>query len=183
MASPSKEQDILKLILENSPMKEWHFTEITREAEVTKIVASKWLKKYVKNGLIKYSKQKGRFPFYTAGQNNPVYQTMKRIHALNELHESGLITNLLSQKKAKTIILFGSMSKGDWYKDSDIDIFVFGDLSEFKKNLYETRLKRFIELHIFENRTDLEEVRSGLLYNIINGYVIKGQVQDLLNDR
>ena len=37
MASPSKEENVLKLILENSPLKEWHFEEIAREAKRYKI--------------------------------------------------------------------------------------------------------------------------------------------------
>ena len=54
MASPSKEENVLKLILENSPLKQWHFEQIVREAKVTKTVANKWLKKYVSEDLIKY---------------------------------------------------------------------------------------------------------------------------------
>jgi len=48
MASPSKEEDVLRLILENSPFKEWHFEEIVKEAKITKAAANKWLNKYVK---------------------------------------------------------------------------------------------------------------------------------------
>ncbi len=124
MASPSKEDNILKLILENSPLKEWHFEELVRSAKVTKLVANKWLKKYVSERLLNHVKEKGRFPHYTVGSNNTVYYSMKKIYALEQLHKSGLISKLLSLNKAKTVIIFGSTIKGDWYKDSDIDIFV-----------------------------------------------------------
>ena len=73
MASPSKEENVLKIILENSPLKEWHFEEIARDARVTKLVANKWLRKYVSEGLLKHTKEKGRFPYYTVGMSNPVY--------------------------------------------------------------------------------------------------------------
>lgn len=178
MASPSKEENILKLILENSPLKEWHFEEIVKTAKVTKLVANKWLKKYVSEGLLKYVKEKGRFPYYTVGSNNPIYYSVKRIYALEQLHESGLIPKLLSLKTAKTVILFGSIIKGDWYKDSDIDIFVYGDLSDFDKKVYELKLKKNIEMHVFENKKEINEVKTGLIKNIINGYVLKGQIQD-----
>ena len=179
MASPSKEENVLKLILENSPLKEWHFEEIAREAKVTKLVANKWLKKYVSEGLIKRVKEKRKFPYYTAGNNNPVYYSFKRVYALEQLHKSGLIPKLLSLKTAKTIILFGSIVKGDWYKDSDIDIFVFGGIADFDKSIYELKLHKNIELHIFQNKAEIEEVKTGLIKNIINGYVLKGQVQDI----
>jgi predicted nucleotidyltransferase len=180
MATPSKEENVLKLILENSPLKEWHFEEIVRDAKVTGLVANKWLNKYVKEGLLKHVKEKGRFPYFTVGSNNPVYYSQKRVYALQELHKSGLIPQLLSIKAAKTIILFGSIAKGDWYKDSDIDIFVLGNLPDFDKKLYESRLNKAIELHIFRNRREIDAVQTGLVRNIINGYVLKGQIQDLV---
>lgn len=180
MASQSKEENILKLILENSPLKEWHFTEIVRKARVTKAVANKWLKKYVKENLIKKVKEKGKFPFFTVGSSNPVYRSLKRVYALEQLHKSGLIPKLISLSHAKTVILFGSIAKGDWYKDSDIDIFVFGDISGFDKTIYESKLNRHIELHIFEDKKEIKEVKTGLIKNIINGYVVKGQIEDIV---
>jgi predicted nucleotidyltransferase len=178
MASQSKEDNILRLILENSPFKEWRFEEIVRQAKVTRAVANKWLKKYVSERLVKRVKEKGRFPYYKAGSENPVYNSLKRIYALEQLHKSGLIPKLLTIDKAKTIILFGSMAKGDWYKDSDIDIFIFGKLPDFDRKVYESRLKRNIELHIFENKEEILAVKTGLIKNIVNGYVLKGQIQD-----
>jgi predicted nucleotidyltransferase len=180
MASPSKEENVLKLILENSPLKEWHFEEIVREANITKLVANKWLKKYVSDGLLKHIKEKGKFPYFTVGSNNNIYYSLKRVYALSQLHKSGLISELLSLKTAKTIILFGSIVKGDWYKDSDIDIFIFGDISNFDKKIYELKLQRNIELHIFQNIEEIKEVRTGIIKNIINGYILKGQIQDIV---
>lgn len=178
MATPSKEEIILKLILENSPLKEWHFEEIVKSAKVTRLVANKWLKKYVSEGLLKYVKEKGKFPYYVAGSNNPVYYSMKRFYAMEQLHKSGLISKLLSLNNAKTIILFGSMIKGDWYKNSDVDIFVFGNVSGFDRQIYEFKLGRNIEMHVFRNKREINEVKTGLIKNIINGYVLKGQIQD-----
>ena len=106
MASKSKEEQVLGLILETSPLKEWHFEEVVRAAKVTKLVANKWLKKYVSEKLLKHVKQKERFPYYTVGANNPIYYSLKRVYALEKLHKSGLIVKLLSLKTAKTIILF-----------------------------------------------------------------------------
>jgi len=181
MASPSKEDRILKLILENSPLKEWHFEEIVKEADITKAIANKWLKKYVKEGLLKRVKEKKRFPFFMVGENNFFYYSKKRIYALEKLHKSGLIPKLLSLNNVKTIILFGSIIKGDWYKDSDIDIFMYGYSNDFDKSIYEYKLGKHIELHIFQNKKEIDEVKTGLIKNVINGYVIKGQINDIVN--
>ncbi|MBN2454190.1 nucleotidyltransferase domain-containing protein [Candidatus Woesearchaeota archaeon] len=183
MASPSKEENVLKLILENSPLKEWHFEEVVREANVTKAVANKWLKKYVKEGVLRRNKRKGKFPYFTAGSSNATYYARKRIYALEQLHNSGLIAGLLSLEKAKTIILFGSIVKGDWYKGSDIDIFVLGNIPDFDRKLYEEKTGKRIEMHVFEGKAEIKEVKTGLIKNVINGYVIKGQIQDIAEVR
>lgn len=178
MASPSKEERVLELILENSPLKEWHFEEVVKGAKVTRVVANKWLKKYVSEGLLSHVKEKGKFPYFTVGARNPAHNSLKRIYALEQLHKSGLIPKLLSLETAKTVILFGSIIKGDWYKDSDIDIFVFGD-ADFNKNIYERKLRRNIELHIFQSKKEINKVRTGLIKNVINGYILKGRIQDI----
>lgn len=180
MASPSKEENVLKLILENSPLKEWHFDEIVKQAEITKAAANKWLKKYVKEGVLNKIKQKGKFPFFIAGKDNPNYQSLKKIYALEKIHESGLISKLMSLKKTKTIILFGSMIKGDWYKNSDLDIFILGNYENFGKKIFEQKLKRQIEIHQFQNKKEIQGTKTGLIKNIINGYIIKGRVQDII---
>ncbi len=178
MASPSKEENILKIILENSPLKHWHFEEIVKEARVTRAVANKWLKKYVKERLLKKVKENGRFPYFSAGSNNPVYLAKKRVFALNQIYDSGLMQHLLSLEKAKAIIIFGSMAKGDWYKESDIDIFIYGKSIGLEKHKFELRLKRNLELHVFETKKEIDEVKTGLIKNIINGFIIKGSIQD-----
>ncbi len=180
MASLSKEENVLRLILENSPLKEWHFEEIVKESHVTRVVASKWLQKYLQLGLLNKVKEKGKFSYFTVGSNNPFYYSWKRIYALESLHKCGLLSSLLSLKQAKTIIIFGSLIKGDWYKDSDVDIFIFGTIDSFEKNKYESLLGRVIEFHIFENKNEIKEVKTGLINNIFNGYVVKGQIQDVM---
>ena len=180
MASPSKEENVLTLILENSPLKAWHFEEITKKAKVTKLVANKWLKKYLAEGLLRRIKERKKFPYYMVGANNPVYYSLKKVYALEQLHKSGLIPKLLSLKTARTIILFGSIIKGDWYKESDLDIFILGDVPDFDKNIYEHKLNRNIETHIFQCKEEIKKVKTGLIKNIINGYIIKGQVQDIV---
>lgn len=180
MASPSKEESILQLLLENSPLKEWHFREIVRQAGVTKAVASKWLRRYEKQGLVRRVKEKGKFPYRTAGQENPVYHAWKRLFALEQLYRSGLIRQLLSLKRASIVIIFGSIARGDWYKGSDIDIFILGSGKDLNRQRYERKLGRSIELHVFEDKQELQEVKTGLIKNVMDGYLVKGRMQDIV---
>ncbi|MBS3140813.1 nucleotidyltransferase domain-containing protein [Candidatus Woesearchaeota archaeon] len=180
MGSPSKEEKILNLIFENSPLRQWHFNEIVEEAKVNRSVVNKWLKRYVKEGLLKKIKEKRKFSYFSAGKENIVYQTRKRIYALEKIYQSGLIEHLINLKDVKTAIIFGSMARGDWYKDSDIDLFIYGDSRDIEKNKYEAKLKREIEIHIFKNKEEIKNVKTGLINNVINGYLIKGEIQDLI---
>ena len=106
MASPSKEDQVLKLILENSPLKQWHFEEFIDHTNMARTALNKWIKRYQKEGLIKRIKQKGKFPYYTCGLNNPIYQSRKRQYAINQLYESGLISYLISLENVKTAVIF-----------------------------------------------------------------------------
>lgn len=180
MASQSKEESVLKLILENSPYKQWHFEEIVKSSNVTRAVASKWLKKYASSGLVRRVREEGRFPYYIVGEKNIVYYSLKRLYALEQVYNSGLIQGLLQIKKSKTIILFGSWIKGDWYKESDIDLFIFGSVEGFDKKVYEQKLNRNLELHVFKDKESISAIKTGLIKNVVNGYLVKGQIQDIL---
>ena len=46
MGSPSKENQILEMIFENSPLKHWHFEEFIRETKISRAIVNKWIKKY-----------------------------------------------------------------------------------------------------------------------------------------
>lgn len=43
-----------------------------------------------------------------------------------------------------------------------------------------SQLNKNIELHIFKNRKEIQMVKTGLIKNVINGYVVKGQIQDFV---
>ena len=77
------------------------------------------------------------------------------------------------------MVIFGSTTRGDWYKDSDIDIFIYGKIGDFDKGPYELKMGKSIELHLFEDKEDLKSVETGLLKNVMNGYLVKGQMQDI----
>ena len=171
----SKEESIIELFFEN-PTKEWHFEEIVKEVKIARSKADSWLKKFHKNGIIKRIKKKGKMPYYISNYNSPQYKNKKKIFALNKLHESGFLNHLNSLQKAKTIILFGSFSRSDWYKNSDIDIFIYGDPEGLKIVNYELKLHRNIQLFICQSKEELIKLGDGLIRNIIKGNLLKGNL-------
>ncbi len=177
MASPSKEEDFLWAIFGNSPLKHWHFEELLRETGMSRAALNKWLRRHMKEGMLRRVKEKGRFPYLTAGPDNPVYKTEKKRFMLNKLYESGLIEDILRSEAIKVAIVFGSVARGDWYKDSDIDLFIFGDARDLDKRRY--GLKFDIEVQEFGSREELRDVKSGLVTTIVKGHLVKGDIEEV----
>ena len=169
----SKEEHITELFFEN-PTRQWHFEEMLKEAKITRSKADRWLKKFTKEGLIQRVKDRSKMPYYISNYESPTYKNKKRIFAINRLYESGLLNHLYSLKKAETIILFGSFSRSDWYKNSDIDIFIYGNAEGLRIADYELKLHRDIQLFICQNDEELTKLGSGLIRNIVKGNLIKG---------
>jgi len=171
----SKEEIVMELFF-NNPTKEWHFEEITEEAKIARSKANNWLKQFIREGLIKRTKNRGKMPYYTSNHQLPAYQNRKRLFAMNKLYESGLLNHLASLEKTKTIIIFGSFVRSDWYENSDIDIFIYGNPEGLKIAKYELKLHHSIQLFIANDKNELRKFTVGFMRNIIKGNLIKGNL-------
>lgn len=172
----SKERYLLDIFFNSS--KQWHFEEILTHVDITRPQLSRWLKIFIKGGIIKKIKKKGKMPYYVHDFHNPKYDIRKKIYATQMLTQNGLFDHLASLPKAKVVILFGSFSRSDWYKDSDIDLFIYGSDEGLEQGKYELKLHRDIQLHLARNKQDLKRMGKLLPY-IISGSYIKGSIQDL----
>ncbi|MEK6938261.1 MAG: nucleotidyltransferase domain-containing protein [Nanoarchaeota archaeon] len=171
----SKEEQVLELFF-SAPTREWHFEEILQETKMARSKVNRWLKKFLKERMIKRIKGKGKMPFYLSNYESPEYKNKKKMFALARLYESGLLSHLSSLPKARTVILFGSFSRSDWYEKSDIDIFIYGNPEGLSLSSYETRLHRDIQLFICKTKEELTKYSEDLLRNIIKGNLIKGDL-------
>ena len=172
----SKEEPILELFYNSS--KHWHFEEIRKAAKISRTQLVQWLKKFEREGIIKRVKPRGKMPYYVHNFGNLKFQNEKRLFAWKKITESGLFEHLVSLKGAKVVILFGSFSRWDWYKDSDIDIFIYGSDEDFEQGKFELKLHRDIQVHAAKNKNDLKRIDKMIPY-IISGDFIKGSIQDL----
>lgn len=170
-----KEQNILELFFEQ-PSKQWHFEEILRSAKISRPQALNWLKIFIDEHIIKRIKPRGKMPHYIANFEHPAYDNKKRIYALDILYKAGLLNHLQSLPHAKTAIIFGSFARSDWHAGSDIDIFIYGSDEEFDKGKFESILKREIQIFTADNKKELNHLGTDLLHNIINGHIVKGNL-------
>jgi predicted nucleotidyltransferase len=92
------------------------------------------------------------------------------------IYKSGLLDYLMSLEDVKTIILFGSFVRSDWYADSDIDLFICGDIRDINLLKFEKILNREIQLFSCNNIRELRKFPEKLLRNVIKGIIIKGNI-------
>jgi len=171
----SKEEKVLRLFFNSA--KHWHFDELLKESGLSRSRLCFWLKKYEHNGIIKRIKPKGKRPYY-AQIFSASFRNKKKLFALKQLTESGLLNHLSSLDEAKVIIIFGSFIRADWYEHSDIDIFIYGNSNDFEQGRFELKLKRDIQLHTAKDKNDLRRIDKMLPY-IFSGMFVKGTIEDL----
>jgi len=184
MAIPSKEEQILEIFM-NEPTKHWHFSHIVKTSGVSENIVGKWLRIFQKDKIIKRVKPKGKMPYFTGNYDDPQFKSRKKLYAMQKLYETGLIQELQRLKNTKTIIIFGSFMRTDWNTDSDVDVFVYGESDDFAfgrlwKGLGFQGKSRIVQVHTFHTKKEMEEVKSGLLKNVLRGYVVKGDIYEVM---
>jgi len=163
----SKLDKVLELFF-NTP-KHWHFEELRRKASISKPQLAQWLKILEKQKYLEKIKR---------NIESSAFRNRKKLFAKQRLQQSGLLDHLASLEQATVIIIFGSFSRWDWYDDSDIDIFIYGNDDNFQRGKYESIIKREIQVHNAQSSQDLQKIDKLLPY-IISGDFIKGSIQDL----
>jgi len=158
----------------NNPTKQWHFEQLLKETGLSRAQTNSWIKKLQQENIIIRNKPTGKMPYYLANYQHPHYQNSKRLYGLEQLHQSGLLDYLVSLEKAQTVIIFGSFARSDWYDQSDIDIFVYGNVENIYVGQFLPKLNREIQIFSAKNEKELKQMGSALMRNIIKGITIKG---------
>jgi len=172
----SKREQLLELFF-NSP-RHWHFEELRTTVNIGKPQLARWLRILEQEHITKRIKIPGKMPYYLHNFTHPAFKNQKRLFAWKKMLDSGLLDHLAVLSDAKVIIIFGSFTREDWYEDSDIDIFIYGQDQQFEQGKYELRLGREIQVHTSRNPEELQKINNLLPY-IIEGDFVKGSFQDL----
>ena len=146
--------------------------EISRKINLAPKSVKIYLKELEKENLIvKKEHRIYQYPVYYANRENEYFKYLKRLNTIRSIKESGLLDYVNEKCMPEVIILFGSASKGEDIKDSDIDIYLQCEEKKVDLNKYEKELKRKINLFFEKNFDKLSEE---LKKNIINGDKLKG---------
>jgi len=167
------EDQILDYFIYN-PMKKFGIRELSRISNKNTKTIMKYLKELIKKKVIKKVKKNHSYPYYESNRLSNAYKLKKSNLLLNKIAEIELIDYLEKELHPKAIVLFGSVQKGTYTKNSDIDIFIQGKEKKINLSRFEKNLKHKINLFFKENLNKLSE---GLKHNIINGYTLSGGLQ------
>jgi len=168
---------ILRLFFED-PVPEgigFQLREISRKVDVAPPSVKKYLIELEKESLIQ--KQQHRihnYPIYYANRDNKYFKFLKRLDTIIKIEESKILDFLSDECMPDVIILFGSASKGEDIKSSDLDIFIQSNKTKINTKKYEKHLNRKINLFFNKN---FNRLSAELKNNILNGTILKGYLK------
>ncbi|MFT4312258.1 MAG: nucleotidyltransferase domain-containing protein [Candidatus Woesearchaeota archaeon] len=167
------EQDIIQLLALRSGEK-FSQREIAKILTVSPTAISKSIPKLEKSTLI--TVEKTNITHYVSYNTfNKQAIELKRVQNLRIIYTSGLKEFLCEHLAGSTIIVFGSFSKGEDTKDSDIDIAIIGRKpKKIPLEKYELKTFRKINLNFYKSWND---IHIHLKNNILQGFVLHGSVQ------
>jgi predicted nucleotidyltransferase len=166
---------MLKIINDLSPFfidnyERIHVRDYAKIRKISPPTASKLLEILKENKLLKKEIDR-RYYFFHANIDSLDFKDLQRIYYRKKLEN--LIRNIETNTINPLIFLFGSLSKTEAKKDSDVDIAIFTPtIKKINCEKYEKEIKRKIQLFQFR---DLKEVPLELKNNILNGYKLRGE--------
>ena len=149
--------------------------EISRKIKLAPKSVKLYLEELEKENLIiKKEHRIHKYPVYYANRDDNYFKFLKRLDIVRSIKESGLLDYLDEKCMPNAIILFGSASKGEDVKGSDIDLYLQCEEKKLNLSKYEKELKRKINL-FFER--DFDKLSDELKMNIINGDILAGYLK------
>lgn len=153
---------ILELIFEH-PNKTFSVREIAKKTGIPSSSVQRYLERLRKENLLD-KENKLIINSYT--------KFLKSFFIVEKIYKFGLIDYLKEQLNPSLIVVFGSIHKGEYDCESDIDLFVE---SSVKKELdlknFEKKLKHKIQLFV---HSSIEKLQPHLFNNVANGIKLYG---------
>jgi len=129
LLAKSKIRQKLLLLFVYNPDKEYYINEASRLIKTSAGTAQRELEKLAVAGILKKEKR-ANLAFFRARTESPLFSDVKKIINKTIGIEFLLKQALLPVEKIKFAFIFGSYAKGDFNADSDLDLFIIGDIDE-----------------------------------------------------
>jgi predicted nucleotidyltransferase len=148
--------------------------EYARMKKMAPATASKLLKNYKKESILKMSEDKG-YLIFRLNKESFVSRKLSLIYWSLKLDD--FLKDLEKFYGYPTVILFGSIEKCENLSDSDIDLVILSEKrGEFPSlGKFEKKYGREIQLFNFKSPKDISN--KNLLNNVLNGSVLMGEIR------
>jgi len=166
MAQRNQNWDKVLELIFNHSSKSFRVREISKRTGVPSSTVQRYLEVLRKEKMI-------------SEENRPIisnyFKFKKAIFLMDKMYGVGIIGYLVEELNPEVIIVFGSVRKGEYEQDSDIDIFVETSIKkELKLKRFEEKMGRKIQLFV---ESDLGKLQPNLFNNVINGIKLYGSVK------
>ncbi len=154
----------------DDPTRRYYIRELARKVKANPNSIINAAKELEKMGLIRKEAKK-HIVEIIPNLDSPKFVIKKKIYNLTRIYDSGIVEFLAKRYNPKSIVLFGSYSRGEDVGGSDIDIAVITDETHLAGIIiFEKKLKRKIHLSLMQYRNIPEEMYNSL----INGIILYG---------
>ena len=104
--------------------------------------------------------------------DSPSMRFRKAFFMMDKIVDSGLLEHLEVMYKPRAVVVFGGVRKGEYDKNSDVDIFVESDVGEdMNLSKFEKKIGHRVELFI---EKDINALPVNLRNNVLNGIKLSG---------
>ncbi len=127
-----------------NPHRTFHLREVAKLSGLPPSTAKRYADVLSGDGLL-VEKRSGRMRLFRANMSSPVFRHLKIVRSLEEIQISGITEHLSENIQGVfSIVVFGSVAKGEDDEGSDLDLLVIG------------RKPRRLDLHGFESKLKRE---------------------------
>jgi len=155
----------------DDPEGAYHLREIARQTSLHPNTVLTQVNALVKEGLL-VKRVTRAVVEVSVNRDHLVFTRLKRLSNLRKIYLSGIVDEIDKEYGApEAIILFGSYSRGEDTKRSDVDIAVLTKRElKHRWDAYRSVFQRDIQVH----EINMDKVGKPFIMNLANGIVLKG---------
>ncbi|MEK6715618.1 MAG: nucleotidyltransferase domain-containing protein [Candidatus Omnitrophota bacterium] len=128
LISSKTKRDILKRFLSN-PEEKYYVRQIATLLDSSVGTIHRELTKFEKSRILN-SEKVGNLKFFFMNKHNPLFKELKQIIFKTEGLKGRMESELKKIKGIKNAFIYGSFAKGEEGENSDMDLFLVGDIDE-----------------------------------------------------
>lgn len=176
--------EILNLMFLN-PDKKYYLAEIAKILGRESSAYQKYIENFIEEGVFK-DERIGNMRFFWLNKDYPLYTEIKNIISKTIGVEAQLKVLLNEIDLVETAFIFGSFASDKFSSNSDIDLFVIGQVNQdyFIEQItkLETQINRDINYHIYSKKEVLDKINieNDFINNIFSRKIIllKGNINE-----